>query len=1033
MTMNTESNFQTPTHSTKGGLRLVWKIFFRTLAVLLSMAVLAVVVGYNYVMRPEFLEPIIIEQFAEQTNGKLEIKLAQTSLFRGFAIRNLKITGPKEYGNEPIVQADEINFLYNVYGFYSGKFGVHEIALKNPRIRLIERNNKSNLEALLKPTEKKAPKPKEKEEKEIDDKSPKQYSWFFDIRFFARFVIDNLHFVLDADHASNKTRSFAEIKNFTFHFSLLTHDFNQINTSPADVIALLRLLSIELNPQKTVALEYRDQKFRFKNDLNLFWLLFYNGYEKIPEFVSAMDIGRDRLGLSVSGRAIQNLALAINHLIDYDPKADTLEIKNFKVSLLGDTWLSLTGKGTQVIQPTRNISIRTEASAIHLGKIYNLMTLFTGKADPYLAGVFSIKPTSVDIVGNRIIEKGGLKLAQVYVKTGGLLLSIPTFEFDDEVVYNPALGIVPVENGKARMRGIFNGGSLSMDTELAKDKKFFLDFALRSLEVGSLAMGNASGSVNVVTALKGDTLHDLNLDFRFFSPAFHYYVDRGKSGVNRLDMRVKGNIKSSANFQELIAKLPMIEFFDKEKEYGTAVALKSNAIINIKKDIDIKYNLESFDIYFKELIPTLTPALQETLGGVFQMVSLGKLLHAQGHTEVLIAGNEKCIQHLTQLALPDKKINDIVINARLRLLPDVMHLEQFTVNGLKEALQISATGSNRNTTEMKADEKNPRIKRRVAKSVPDFRYKILLGKSDETEIFPNNFLVGLFSVIGNIKGDIAAGEIKIDQLSYKMQTAKINKVNLLFPYRHDLELKKTLNLRGGNKEHIIKNYNFNKATNFSIESVEIPHPQIPREWWKLLYSRGGYPALGATMEYKDNVFLMPVMQVFTLNGLVTISDTLFNLGRLKLSEMEYTSTIQIKDIDLKQTMSKEKADTITDGILRIDMMITGNRLDKPVENMTGYLSVYRIGPEFAKMVVKAAKPDDSNLISMLANNSISVDKIDLDIKEGLIYADIPTSRRLLGIFAAPENIRQERIKIPEFLQRISTEASVYSSSPADAN
>ncbi len=294
--------------------------------------------------------------------------------------------------------------------------------------------------------------------------------------------------------------------------------------------------------------------------------------------------------------------------------------------------------------------------------------------------------------------------------------------------------------------------------------------------------------------------------------------------------------------------------------------------------------------------------------------------------------------------------------------------------------------------------------------------------------------MGDLSLTGTAKGDIIAGYFKIKDLNFRNPKVRINAVNLDFPFKHDRRLKKTLNLRAGNKERIIKNYSFNKAYNFSIRSVDIPNPNNGKEWLQLIYSRGTYPAVGASMEYKDNVFVMPVMQLYMLNGVVTVSDTLFNLGRLNLREMEYSSTIQIKDIDLKPLMVKDKAETITDGKLRIDMLFTGNRLDKPVENLSGYLSVYRIGPEFAQMVMRASNPKQTNLISNIAGIAAKPARIDISVREGFIYTHIPmTSGVLETVLPHPEEYNNRRINIPEFFQRISNEASVYTSPAAQTN
>jgi hypothetical protein len=148
--------------------------------------------------------------------------------------------------------------------------------------------------------------------------------------------------------------------------------------------------------------------------------------------------------------------------------------------------------------------------------------------------------------------------------------------------------------------------------------------------------------------------------------------------------------------------------------------------------------------------------------------------------------------------------------------------------------------------------------------------------------------------------------------------------------------------------------------------------------------------------------------------------------------MEYSTTIQIKDIDLKPLMLKEKADTITDGKLRIDILLTGNRLDKPVENLNGYLSIYRIGPEFAEAVMKAVKPNQSDIINTIATNTATPKNINIELRDGFVYSDIPIKKGAVGaLLFAPDEINNRRINIPEFFQRITTEASTYTSPAAN--
>lgn len=1012
-----------------GKIGRIFRVAGKVLFYFLCLLFVGVIIGYNYAMRPAFLEPLIVKQFAEATNGKIEIKIEQASLFRGFRFANVAVHPPAGFKQTPIFRAREINLLYNVYGFFRGKFGVHEIALKDAQVFLEQRKNVFSIQALMKPSKKKEP---EKEDEEKPAGKSTVVSWFFDIQIFARFVLENFNFTLDALDASNKAKQYAHLKNFNFNFSLLTRDFNQIDTAnPASAVALLNALVIELNPQRTIDVSYQGPPARVASKLDLFWRLFYDGQSKKPEFISRMHIGQEKIPVALGAGKAQNLSFLVDHVIEYNAKEDRLKIEDFNIRFLGDTVLSLVGGGEKLTTANRSIDIKTGASRVNLGEIYRLNSALRKQSDPVFSGFFSIKPTEVAIRGETIEDKGGIKLERIQARVSGMNISIPSLEFDHEASVDQRKKPMPVKRASAKLRGGVNGAGVSLDA-LLEDKKTAVNFALRGFNITPFAQGNAQGEISTTFSATGDSPQNLAIALRVFSPQLYYFVDRGKSGINRIDFNVKGTVKSSEDFKRNTVNLPVISFSDKDKDYGEAVDLKSRLAVEKAQDIKINYVLDGLTIAFKPLLTTMPVSLQEKIGVQIAALKPGKTMRTDGETAVSIAPGETSITHTTHLAFPDIHVDDIAIKAKTRIVPGTTYLDQFTITGLRQALQISADGALRQGVDIDVDTKTGR-ERRVTTQVPDVRFKIELSKKEETEILDDTFLVGVFSIAGRAKGNIVNGQIKIDDLSFRNTQARVNKVNMDFPFKHDLKLKKTLNLRAGNKERIIKNYNFNRAYNFTIASVEIPDPNKKGEWLKLIYPRGSYAAIGASMEYKDNVFVMPVMQMYMLNGVVTISDTLFNLGRLHPSEMEYSTTIQIKDIDLKQLMVKDKAESVTDGKLRIDMLFTGNRLDKPIENLSGYLSVYYIGPEFAQMVMRASNPKQSNVISSLAASAATPKRIDIDIREGFVYNKIPMNVGVLGsALYAPKEVKNDRINIPEFFQRISNEASVYGSSGAGA-
>jgi len=1008
-----------PAQKKTGRLRQV----FRALRYIALAVVVGVVVIYNYCMRPAFLQPLIVDGFAKATHGRLEITVEKTSLFTGFQFRNIVVHPPAGFSETPILRAGEINLLYNVFGFFRGKFGIHELSLKDTEVFLEQKNNIYNAAALAKPGKEK-PEPEEDE----DDKKAGNgiISWFFDVQIFARIALKNFNFTLDALDKTNKTKQYAHLKNFHFGVSLLTNDFSKINTNDiAGMVSLLNTFVIQLNPQKSVSVAYQGAAASVKSNLDLFWLLFYDGQSEKPEFVSRMNIGNDSFPVALGRGKTQNLPFRLGHTIDYEAKEDRLKIEDFNVQFLKETLIALSGTGEKLLKPSRSIKIETAPSRVNLGKLYEVTSQLTGKRDPAFSGFFSIKPTRVSVQGKKIEDQGGLKLERVAVRAGKFNISIPVLEFDHAAEIDQSLKPLPVKTAEAKLRANLNGAALGLDARLAADRKTQVSLYLKGFNIAPFAAGAATGAISTTFNASGDSPQNLAINLRVFSPQLQYFVDRGKSGINRIDFGVRGSVKSSEDFRQVVIDLPAVTFTDKDKEYGTAVDLKSRVHVEKADSTNIKYQLDSLVLSFKELIGTLPAGLQEQIGGLIKTVNPGKTLRADGETNISLVGNEQQIQHVTQIALPDVHVDDIQIKAKARIAPPYTYLDQFTITGLRKALNVSVSGELKDTFEIVEDPATGKKLRTLVK-VPDLQYKVELARKEESEILDDTFLVGLFSIAGTAKGNLVNGLVKIDALSFRNQQVKVNKVDLNFPFKHDLRLKKTLNLRAGNKERIIKNYNFNRAYNFTIGNIEIPDPNNSKEWLNLIYSRGKYAAVGASMEYKDNVFVMPVMQLYTLNGVVTISDTLFNLGRLKPSEMEYSSTIQIKDIDLKPLMLKEKADSITDGKLRIDILLTGNRLDKPVENLNGYLSIFRIGPEFAEAVMKAVKPKQSDFVNTIATNAAIPRKIDIELRDGFVYSDIPIKKGAVGtLFFSPDEIKNRRINIPEFFQRISNEASTY--------
>ena len=135
---------------------------------------------------------------------------------------------------------------------------------------------------------------------------------------------------------------------------------------------------------------------------------------------------------------------------------------------------------------------------------------------------------------------------------------------------------------------------------------------------------------------------------------------------------------------------------------------------------------------------------------------------------------------------------------------------------------------------------------------------------------------------------------------------------------------------------------------------------------------------------------------------------------------------RLKEVDLKVLVSKEQGKGVDDGKIGLDMFVTGRRMDKRViDQVKGYISVYKIGNKFGSDVLDVVMPDGP--VKLVLNNSMVLKKLDLKLSEGLVYAEAHLSKRLFGYAIAPKNdeIQQRRIPITEFFQNIEKRAQVY--------
>jgi hypothetical protein len=1000
----------------------------------LIISVLMIMV-YNVIFIPSIFEKIVISQFEKQTNGKISLHVVKSSLLRGFSIENIEILSGSDFDARPMVKIDRVNLLYSVYGFFAGDFGFHEIGFYNPRIYLYHRDGIWNASTLMKKSNNPL-KVEEEKKKTTKDKTGEGLTLPVYVRGFIKFVLQDFTLTvtdLNQDHGENDTFE-AGLKDFTLKTWLVTKKFRHIPYSFA-ATEIFKSVVVNLDPQKTIDIYYKDRNARVKSPLDLHWLVTFNDNLKKEGFYSRLIVGHKNIPVEYKGKHLLPLNFGMDYDIKYNPASDKMDFDYFRLSFLNDTWINLVGEIKNPGDTIKtSLNLKVTKSDIDIGKIFPYFKTFTAKDDLEFEGNISLAPLSITGPLNNILLDGKIGFYKLNVNMGGRIVNINSLDLFYTAIIDKNLDkswVRYVKQANVRWSGVFNDAPLGAEIEYRLNEDINVFAYIKKFNPEPFSSDMLAGLFNVEIRVKGKNEKNLTSTIEVTSPGFNYYVGRGISGINQIRFFIKSDIVfTGEGFDSFHVNSPEITFYLENEKNKKAFGL--NAFLDMSKTseaMNVKFNINEMSANLKNLKPTLPGVYLEMLESYFENPE--KDIRIKGATLFQKNGDHMTLEHETRLYIDDLDINDVLF--KINAIKDVNYIKipLMTLTGLNNALDAYLNGSlTQKYRNVEMTEKNGTVKDEKQLSwVPDLKYSFKLGKKEKTRIIQGQSIAGFFDLTGMAKGDLIYGKLLVNKLYYDNGNfTRVNNINIDFPFEHNLHDKTILNLTAANKERLIKNFSGDFKFNFTMDSVEIPNPTRMKEPLKIIYPGGGFPGLSAAMRYKNNVFEMPMMQIFMLNGLITVQDTLFNFGAGNRSQMQYRTLIQIKDIDLKQLIPGEKAASIKDGKISADALLKASSLKNLVADTSGYVSIYKIGKQFARQGVKIVMPD-SSFVNFLLDEWTIVHKFDIEIKEGLAYVKILYTKGVLGnLFGLEGNeITQERRPIEELFQKAGEEVKIYQS------
>jgi len=984
----------------------------------------SIIAAYNIIFLPSVFEKIVKSQFEKYTNGKINLHVLQSSLLRGFRVEKIEILSGEDFNRRPLLKMDRFNLTYSIYGFFAGDFGFHEIGLYNPQVFLYHRGSIWNSSTLAKRSGKKEP-----EKEKAPEKKSAGLSLPVQIRGFVKFVLQNFSLTivdLDSDIDDGLETG---LKDFTLKTYIITKKFSYF---PYDISAvdIFKSIVVNLDPQKTIDIYFRDKNARVKSPLDMHWLVTFDNNLKKEGFYSRLIVGHHDVPVLYKGKHLLPMNFGMDYNMKYDPQQDRMDLAFFKITFGDNLWMNLAGA---VLHPSdsqkTNLQLNVNQSNIDIGKLLPYYKTFTGDENMDFKGEISLAPLKISGALNNLDIAGKFSLFKFNMDMGDKNISFDYLDLDYHMIVDKYLekSLIPkVRQARISWSGVFNGSPLGAEIEYQLNEKVNLHAYIRKFNPEPFSSDKLSGVFDADFRLSGKNQKNLSSVLSLKSPYFVYYVDRGVSGINQMDLSVKTNILFTEDgYSSMQVNIPDISFYMfNEKNRKTMELLAAIQLNKTPDDMAVNFTINRFSTNFKNLKPSLPGSYREKIESYAE--NSEKDIRLSGTTQFQKKGDYMQTQNVTNVFIDDLDINDVVFKTQVIMDGSTVNIPQMTLSGLNNALQAKLNGKLAHVYQKDETQDNTSEKQMVW--MPDLKYSFKLGKNEKTRIFQGYTIAGIMDLNGIAKNYIIDGNLAVKKLYYDNGNfTRINNVNLDFPFYHDRRLKKSLNLTGANKERIIKNFSGEFKYNLTIDSVEIPNPTRIKEPLKILYPSNGMAGLSAAMRYKDNVFEMPMMQIFMLNGLIAVQDTLFNVGRGNMDEMQYRSMIQIKNIDLKLLLPADKATSVADGKISLDGMMTASSMKNIMSDTSGYLSVYKVGKQFAMQGLRVVMPDSSSFMKFIVDDKIIIQKFDFDFKEGLVYVRISYTKGFIANLIGPEGneLNQEKIPVSTIFEKAGGEVKIY--------
>ncbi|UOG59688.1 LIC_11026 family protein [Leptospira noguchii] len=976
---------------------------------------LSLIIIYKFVFNRYTGQLLLSKILHGSIQGTANFTVTKFSLFYGIAFEDLVLKSDSTFEERPVLSVKELELSYNLPLILLGRAKLSRIAIVGLKIDLRQKGGEWNLSKLFPTSSQSSP------EEETTSSPLEEISTILPVSAYLNLELKDIFVHVSSESGLSSYK--AGLEGFALAFELDTVRFRKIPLN-VRILQLIDVIRFRMNPEKTVRIYFEDNSKSLDQPFRL-------GLEfsKDPGgiFVSQADIGSDSIPIKVQNKLLAPFGFGLRYKLGYLEKEDKLKLETLELKVNEDVWLSGGGEMTGVSSKERNVQFGIQKSLIRLKPLSDFLSTVPGIPKMKLDGELSLAPITISGKDTRLKVETDIVAKDLLISIGGKNHKIPKLKLLADFILHPFTQETPnankpipiLENLNLKELSVdYNGIQLAAIGNILRGSQLDLDLSVQNLNLSDYVK-----TLNGVLGLKmkvSGIFNFLNVDGAVQLSGFRFPMGRGKSSPIPINLDLKSRIQFSKPFVPDLVRLDSISISTKSLEGKESLKISSVGNLGLGKGFRVNLNSLVIKTELDRLTPTLPFSLRESLVPVRN--NLGNQIILNGGVDYSILDGTQSVSGKFLFDLPGIQIRDLKMDLNLKIAKDSsITLSNFDLTAFQSKFRIVTSGVLKKTPE--------------GKLIPDLEGNIQLGSDKPAYLFKGINFEGLFAVRFRLKNSIASGTLisKNSNFGYANEFCpgedcklyRIEGLDAEFSFVHDLSIKTTRNLIDGNKEKFIRTYGRIPASNFTIQQIVGTHPSISGIPFDYVKPKNGQPGLSARIDYSENFLKLEYLKVFTLDGLVNGKDILVNVGGGDPEKMEFSAVVQIKDIDLKQLLPPKRRSKIDDGKIKADLNVSGRNLADPIPNINLFFSVFQIGQDFAKSAVNIFTP--SNVFTDFIYNSYAVDKIEVELSKGLVYAVIGFKRSVLNTIINLENsqISQQRMPLANFLKRARSEVDTY--------